>query len=78
MQIKTTNYQGEFVHELKYLVEMKVDGSDYDLGRLETLEKTVSNQTELLAKIIEHLNPSNEVLNDWLGTYMASNLTKIL
>lgn len=53
--------------ELKDIVRRKVDGSDYGRGQLEGLEATVNNQTELLAKLIEHMNLSDEVLTDLLG-----------
>lgn len=52
---------------LEVLVRSKVDGSDYGRGELETLRATVENQTVLLAKIIELINPTNEQLTEMLG-----------
>lgn len=69
MNIKIINYRGEEITTLEALIINKVDGSDYGLGALETLAETIRNQTKLIAKLAESMNPSNEQLTDWLASY---------
>lgn len=69
MNIKIITYRGEEITTLEALIINKVDGSDYELGALETLTETIRNQTKLIAKLAESMNPSNEQLTDWLASY---------
>lgn len=41
----------------------------YAKGQVEQLYAIIQNQTKLLAKIIEALNPTNEQLTDWVAEY---------
>lgn len=54
---------------LTKIVERKVDGSDYDQGRLEDMAATIYKQTHLLAAIIAKLNLSDEELTEMLAGY---------
>jgi len=63
--------------DLSTLVARKVDGSDHGQGQLEMLEATVQNQTELIAKLIEHMNLSDEVLTEMLGGW-SERLKKVI
>lgn len=54
------------VVELLDLVERKCNGSDYGRGELESLRAEVDNQTKFLAFLLEQVNPSDEVLTEFL------------
>lgn len=69
MNIKIITYRGEEITTLEALIINKIDGADYELGALETLTETIRNQTKLIAKLAESMNPSNEQLTDWLASY---------
>lgn len=72
MNIKVVNTLKGAVHvhvyTLAQCIEAKVDGSCQE-GALEMLRETVSNQTVLLTKIIEKLNPTDDELTHWLGAW---------
>lgn len=55
MKIKELGFGTEKVMSLRYYVQRELDGSDYELGAVETADATATNAIKCIARLLDYM-----------------------